>query len=292
MNTRYAEGYAWTTVIAAIVIHVLAIGSLYFFSWEGIIVAFVLFLMTGLGVTIGYHRYLTHAGFETYEWVRRTLAVLGMLSGEGPPVFWVALHRQHHQCSDKDGDPHSPLHGFFHAHVLWTWAYQRSEKWAELFKQYAPDLRRERFMNFLSRTYVWWHGGVLILLVVCGALYGWFAREASWSTAGFYAMSFAGLGFFTRMALVLNVTWCVNSAAHRWGYRTYETADESRNNWLVGLLAFGEGWHNNHHAKPRLACHGHRWWEIDASYYIIKLMERIGLVRNVQDALSKPQKSG
>ncbi|MBI3255840.1 MAG: acyl-CoA desaturase [Candidatus Andersenbacteria bacterium] len=258
-------------------VHVLGLAGAYFFwSWEGFLLLMLLYPLTALGVTIGFHRYLTHGGFKTYRCVRWVLAVIGMLSGEGPPIYWVSTHRKHHQFSDIAGDPHSPtLEGFWHAHVLWLLAFARSKEFSEMFIKFVPDLLRERFMLFLNRSYLWWHLGLLAILAGSGFLYG------GW----YYLCSFIAYGFFARMVVVLNVTWAVNSFSHMWGYRLYETADDSRNNWLVALLAYGEGWHNNHHAHPSLARHGHRWWEVDTSYWIIRVMQFLHIVWDVKATL-------
>lgn len=289
MMNDHVRMYDWRLVLPIIVIHTCAVASPFLVSSvEGWVCFGALTLYTGFGVTVGYHRYLTHKGFETYPWMRRQLAVAGSLSGEGPPIFWVGFHLKHHQFSDTPDDPHSPRHGFWHAHLLWMVAYRGPEAYASVFK-YAKTLAKEPFMQRLSATYVWWQGGLLALLLLGGAVSGWFLHDATWGTVMYYALSWAGLGFFTRMAFVLNTTWAINSACHMWGYRNYDdTGDDSRNFWPCGILAFGEGWHNNHHKYQNLARHGHRWWEIDPSYYVIKLLQCLGLVWNVKDAIPTP----
>lgn len=254
-------------------VHVCAVAlGILFFNWWGVTVAAGLYAVTALGVTMGYHRLLTHGSFKTYPWLRNCLALAGALSGEGPPAVWVAFHRRHHQCSDRAGDPHSPQEGFWHAHVLWMlWSRDDVQ---ELLQRYAPDICRERFMNVLHDWYMAWHfllGGLLFAA-------GWLAQGA------WFGWSLVAYGIFVRMVCVLHVTWCVNSATHRWGYRNYtDTDDESRNLWWVAWLAFGEGWHNNHHAHPAAANHGfHRWWEVDATYLLIVMLERCGLAWDIR----------
>jgi stearoyl-CoA desaturase (delta-9 desaturase) len=232
----------------------------------------------GLGVCLGYHRLLTHSSFETYRPIRGLLALLGTLAGEGPPIMWVSMHRKHHRFSDEAGDPHSPNDGAWWSHMLWLFPRYRSEQWAQLYRQYSPDLLKEPFLRLLERTFLWWHvllGGGLLAL--------------GWSQWNFQTgLSFLVYGLFVRLVYVLHVTWLVNSASHMWGYRNYETRDNSRNLWWVGLLAFGEGWHNNHHAYPRSAPHGHRWWEIDTTYWVIVIMR---LTRIAWKVVAKPTPS-
>lgn len=263
----------WNVTMFLMLVHALALGGLYFFSWEGFALFCLLSTVSGLGVTVGYHRYFTHGGFHTWKPIRWLLAIAGMFSGEGSAIFWVAFHRKHHQCSDKEGDPHSPTRdGFLWAHMLWLMAWWPPESLNALFRRYAKDLVQDRFLLFLHKKYPLWHAGFLVLLVVSGYIYG-----GLW-----YAASFAAYGFFARMAFVLHSTWCVNSLSHMFGYTNYDAGDDSRNNWFVALLTFGEGWHNNHHAHPTLAVHGHRWWEVDPSYWVIRAMQALGLAWDVK----------
>lgn len=256
------------------VLHVVALGlAPFFFSWLGLAVGAVLLIVIGAGVTVGYHRLLTHSSFETKPWVRQALTILGVLSGEGHPIFWVAIHRRHHQHADTEGDPHSPtVDSLYFAHMAWLWSYNRAAV-AQLFSRYARDLCKEPFMRRMARQYLWWHAGLALLLIVAGWLYG------GW----FYAGSFFVYGMLLRTVVGLHITWMVNSFTHRYGYRNYETRDDSRNHWLVALFTLGEGWHNNHHHEPRLAHHGwHRWWEFDLWYIVIWLLAKLGLAWNVQ----------
>jgi fatty-acid desaturase len=230
-------------------------------SWPGLGMMVVLYLLTGLGVTIGYHRKLTHHSFKAPRWVDHCLAVLGLLSGEGPPMFWVAHHRKHHKFSDVEGDPHSPLDGAWWSHMLWLLPKQSKMKLGSLYGKRASDLIKDPFYTSLESTYLLWHGALLLGLLVAGWVLG------GWYMAG----SFVAYGFFLRMLLVLHATWMVNSVSHMWGYKSYETQDDSRNNALVALVAQGEGWHNNHHHLQATVNHGHRWWEIDVSFAVIYL---------------------
>ena len=185
--------------------------------------------------------------------------------------MWVAAHRKHHRFSDQEEDPHSPRHGTWWSHMLWMMPRKGSKHWADLYRTYAPDLLRDPFLQLLNRTFLWWHLGLGICLFLIGYL--------AWGP--YIGLSMVVYGMFLRLVYVLHVTWAVNSASHIWGYRNYETRDDSRNLWWVGLLAFGEGWHNNHHAYQRLARHGHKWWELDLTYWVVLVMERLGLAWNI-----------
>jgi len=257
---NFKNGLEWPVVIFIAVIHILAISlCLLFYSKEGAFVLFILYLLTGLGITIGYHRKLTHQSFKSPKFVDYALAVLGILAGQGPPIFWVAHHRKHHKYSDEPEDSHSPTQGFWWAHWLWLFSKLDKMKLGILYKKWAPDLLKDKFFCFLERSYLYWHLGVSLALLFVGYYIG------SW----YLAISFFVYGFCIRMVLLWHATWLVNSAGHTWGYRNYETKDKSQNNAFVGIVAHGEGWHNNHHYVQGSANHGHRWWEFDLSFIVI-----------------------
>ena len=268
-----------TTLFA--IVHLVALAGFYpFFTLEGLILALVSTPIFGMAITVVYHRYLTHKGFKTSTFMHRALSIWGMLAGEGPPLIWVANHLDHHGHSDEDGDPHSPKHGFWHSHMGWMMKADESGELNTLFMRYVPKLQRDPFMRMLNRTYIWWHVAVGFLLFGIGYLY------AGPHMGG----SLVIYGLFIRMMLVWHITWAVNSVTHVWGYRTYETTDDSRNNWLVAFFAVGEGWHNNHHAFPACARAGHRWWEIDISYLVVIWpLKMIRIIWDVNDKL--PDKS-
>jgi len=273
-SDRFAKGGAWPTIIWLGLIHVGALAAPFFFSWEGLAVAIVLYFLSGcVGITLGFHRYLTHAGFKTYKPMRWTLAFIGGLAGEGSAIDWVADHRKHHAHSDQEGDPHSPLDGGWWAHLVWLFPYHSSEDKAEMHKRWAPDLLKDPGLVFLHKTFIVWHILLGLALGVAGYMIG----------GGYMAASLVVWGMFLRLAVLLHVTWFVNSATHMWGYRNYDTTDKSTNLWWVGLLAFGEGWHNNHHAYPRMAVHGHKWWEFDLTWNVIRVMKIFGLAWDVVD---------
>ncbi len=271
-------GVSWPIAIWIGVVHVLALAAPFFFTLPALVTCIVLAFVTGsLGVCMGYHRLLTHRSFKTYRPVRWLLAVLGGLSGEGSAITWVANHRKHHVYSDIDGDPHSPKDGAWWSHMMWFMP-DFGQKWnRDMLERYAPDMLKDKMMVIIHHMFLPSH------FMAAGFLYwiGYFG-PASWGLGSAWtgwSMVFWGLG--VRMVYVLHVTWFVNSVTHMWGYRNYETTDNSRNLWWVGLLAFGEGWHNNHHAYQQVAKQGHRWWEFDMTYGVIWLMEKIGLAWDV-----------
>jgi sn-2 palmitoyl-lipid 9-desaturase len=273
----WAKGLDWPVVIWIILVHGLAISAPFYFSWHGLIVCTVLILLTGsVGVCMGYHRCLTHGSFQTYRPIRWLLAFLGGLSGEGSALTWVANHRKHHAHSDQDGDPHSPRHGAWWSHMLWFMP-NFGQRWhLDIAEKYAPDIMKDKVMVVIHHLFLPSH----IILGITLFLVGYFGTALGMGSVWWgCSLVFWGLG--VRMVYVLHVTWMINSVTHMWGYRRYETSDDSRNLWWVGLLAFGEGWHNNHHAYQRVASQGHAWYEIDTTYYLIWLMEKVGLAWDV-----------
>ena len=195
---------------------------------------------------------------------------------------WVAIHRMHHQHSDEPDDPHSPRTGFFWSHMGWFLIYDPAIYNLSTYDRYARDLLLDRFYKWLERPVVWrnLHRAQWAVFVCLGALVG---GLATWSPTGAVQLALSWLvwGVFVRTVAVWHITWSVNSVTHIWGYRNFDTHDDSRNNWLVGLISNGEGWHNNHHAQPRCAAHGQRWWEVDVSYLTIRLLERVGMAWGV-----------
>jgi len=227
-------------------------------QWSDLILLAVMYSLVALGVTVGYHRMLTHRSFRPHPVVKCILLILGSMSLEGPALQWAATHIKHHAMSDREGDPHSPVEGFFHAHMGWIFSNDEGDP-----NIYCRNLVNDRMVVFMSRTFVVWS---ILALVIPFAIGGW------------TGLLWAGL---VRIFLTHHVTWSVNSVCHTFGKRAYETTDRSRNEWVVGLLGFGEGWHNNHHAFPRSAFHGLRWWQFDLSGYTIWMLERLGLAHDV-----------
>lgn len=268
------KGLDWPATIWLGVIHISCLVAPFFFSWEGLIACLFLHWVTGgIGVCLGYHRLLTHTSFKCPNWVRYTLAVIGGLSGEGSALHWTANHRKHHAHSDHEGDPHSPLDGPWWSHILWTAVARTDEDLKEFHDRWIPDLKDDKGLILIHKLFLPSHFALGALLAGIGYWLG--GRELAWSMVIW--------GMFVRLAFVLHSTWFVNSASHMWGYRNYDTTDESRNNWWVALLTYGEGWHNNHHAYPRMARHGHKWWEIDVTFITISLMEKLGWATEVVD---------
>ncbi len=235
-------------------------------TWRDVAILAGMYFLTGIGITIGYHRMLTHHSFRTTPVVRFIFLALGSIAGHTSPVRWAAIHIQHHARADVEGDPHSPLDGLFHAHF--GWFYDGMDPQPET---YGRWLLKDRMALFFQRTYMLWFAVGFIVPYLLG---GW--TGVLW-------------GGLVRMFLSHHVTWSVNSICHTFGFRTFETDDVSTNNWWVGLLALGEGWHNNHHAFPQSAFHGLRWWQIDFSAYVIWLLEKVGLVWQVQRVSKEAQ---
>ena len=212
-------------------------------------------MATGLGISMGYHRLHTHRSYKVPPALEYFFAVCGTLTLEGGPIFWVATHRIHHQKSDQPGDPHSPRDGAWWAHVGWILFGETNHNNTRLMSKYAPDLAKDRF-------YVWLNNYHWVPMVVLGVLL---------LAIGGLPMLLWGICF--RVVFGLHATWLVNSATHMWGTRRFDTRDDSRNNWWVALITFGEGWHNNHHAHPTSARHGLAWYEFDPSWILIKLLK-------------------
>jgi stearoyl-CoA desaturase (Delta-9 desaturase) len=248
------------------------------FSWVDFGLLVGMYLLTALGITVGFHRLFTHRSFETYTWVKVVFAALGSMAVQGPMLKWVALHRRHHQHSDTPQDPHSPHHhgrgilgvlrGAWHAHVGWFF-----DRDPEDLDRYVADLRKSPALRVASGLFLAW---VALGLVIPATLGGLVSR--SW--AGVWT----GLiwGGLVRVFLVHHVTWSVNSACHLWGLRPYRSDDLSRDNVVFGVLALGEGWHNTHHAFPTSARHGLRWWQADASYWVIRGLALLRLAWDVR----------
>jgi len=263
-DRSWREPVNWPTAVVMVVLHAAALAAFFFFSWTALGVSLLLWWVAyGLGIGVGYHRLLTHRGFETPLWVERALALCGALALEGGPVFWVGTHRLHHRNSDKEGDPHSPRDGALWSHMGWILTGRALHADNQELLALCPDLRRDPFHLWLSR----WHW---LPSVALGALL--------FAAGGWSWLLWAGA---LRTVFGLHATWAVNSAGHLWGSRRYATRDTSRNNLWVALVSFGEGWHNNHHGDPRSAQHGRGWREIDINWLVLLAMQGIGLARKL-----------
>ncbi len=218
-----------------------------------------LYVPISLGVTAGFHRMLTHRSFRAHPVARGVILALGSMAVEGAAIGWAANHLKHHALADKEGDPHSPLDGLLHAHLGWLFATTRADP-----EVYCRHLLNDPVVRLVDRTFALW---VVLSLLVPFALGGW--TGLLW-------------GGLVRMFFVHHITWSVNSVCHTFGTRAFATTDRSRNQWLVGLLGLGEGWHNNHHAFPRSAVHGLDRWQLDVSAWLIAALEALRLASDVQ----------
>ncbi len=255
----------------------IVLAFIYGLPTHAIVSLLIVGVLAGLGITLGLHRLFTHRSFATSRLMERIVLVLGCVAGQSSPFYWIATHRKHHRHSDAAGDPHSPytagsqrlglLRGFWHSHLGWTWRSSGYDPAAVRDMCLRPD-----FVWINRFWYVWYLGG-LALPAVAGGLIGGTAYDA---LIGFL------WGGLLRHAITQQTTYAVNSVTHIWGSRPFSTGDESRNNMLVGVMALGEGWHNNHHAFPYSARHGLRWWQLDVTWCVIWFMERTGLAWNVR----------
>ena len=257
----------WNVTLIMLGLHVGALVGLFMFSWKLLAISLVLYwVANGLGISMGYHRLHTHRSYKLPTFVEYFLAVCSTLSLQGGPIFWVATHRIHHQHSDKPGDPHSPRDGAWWSHMGWLLTGETKHNNTRLMAKYAPDLAKDRFYVWLN-NYHWLTIVVLaVLLFAIGGL-----PLMLWGTV-------------VRVVFGFHFTWLVNSATHMWGKRRFNTRDDSRNNWWVALLTFGEGWHNNHHAHPTSARHGLAWYEFDISWIHIQVLKFLGIAKSIRVA--------
>ncbi|KAM0034867.1 putative fatty acid desaturase domain, acyl-CoA desaturase [Helianthus debilis subsp. tardiflorus] len=262
-------GRTWRTLdvkmfLWMIFIHVLALFAPFTFTWGAFCAGFTTYVLCGVfGITMSYHRNLAHRSFRLPKWLEYTFVYFGVLYFQRDPIYWVSMHRYHHQYVDSEKDPHSPTFGFWFSHMGWLFdSGYILEKYQE--RKNVEDLKSQVFYRFIQRSYVL-HLFVYVTLV--------------------YAF-----GGFTYLVWVVGVattwgyhaTFFVNSACHIWGNQSWNTGDLSKNNWWVALITFGEGWHNNHHAFEYSARHGLEWWQIDICWYMIRFLEAIGLATNVK----------
>ncbi|MGH1394004.1 MAG: acyl-CoA desaturase [Trichormus sp.] len=255
----------WINVAFFGTIHALALLAPWFFSWSALgLLLFLHWLFGSIGICLGYHRLLSHKSFQVPKWLEYAIALIGALALQGGPIFWVGGHRQHHaHTEDIKLDPYSAKRGFWWSHMLWI-LYPRFEFFdSETYYKYAPDLARQPFYRWLDRYFLLLQIPLGLLLYVLG---GW---------------PFVFYGMFLRAVLLWHCTWFVNSATHMWGYRTFDADDNARNLWWVSIVTYGEGWHNNHHTYPHVAKAGFQWWEIDVTWWSIKLLQTLGLAKKV-----------
>ena len=263
--------------LAAVLGAIFAWGS--FLHARDLVIFAVMYLISAFGITVGFHRLLTHRAFETYRGVRYAFAIMGSYAVEGPVLDWVADHRKHHTFSDEEGDPHSPhvgqaagfggvVRGLWHAHIGWLFETNgQAEK-----RRYCPDLAGDPVMRRLNRAFPLFVLGTLAIPFVAGFAWG------GTLSAGLEALLWAGL---VRIFLVHHVTWSINSICHFFGATRFDTGDHSTNVFWLALPSLGEAWHHNHHAFPRSAFHGLRWYEFDPSGWLILAMSKVGLAWDV-----------
>ena len=272
--------------LVAVVVPPLALLSAMGFLWgvgfhlRDLLLLLVMYVVCAFGTTIGFHRFFTHRGFETSAPVKAVLAVLGCMTMQGPLTQWVTDHRKHHALSDKPGDPHSPhvgngdgawgaVKGFVHAHVGWLFNNLGMEQG----RIYGKDLYDDGIVVWVDRLYMVW------IVLTLGIPFAIGYAVGGTAVAGVEGLVWGGL---LRIFLYQHATFSVNSICHMFGRKDYRSRDQARNNWLVALLVFGEGWHNNHHAFPASARHGLQHWQLDVSWWVIRGLERLGLVWNVK----------
>lgn len=254
----------WRIVIYMAVIHLAALLALLpaNFCWGAVGVAFALYWITGgIGITLGFHRLVSHRSFQTPKWLEYCLIFCGTLACQGGPIDWIGLHRIHHKYSDTAPDPHDSNRGFWWSHMGWM-LYQLPAN--DDIPRYTQDIKDDPFYKFCQNYFILIQVALGLLLYAFG---GW--PYVIW-------------GIFVRLVVVFHCTWFVNSATHKFGYQRYESHDNSRNCWWVALLTFGEGWHNNHHAYQFSARHGLAWWEIDTTWITICLLQWLGLARDIK----------
>lgn len=255
---------AWPTATFIIFVHLGALLAFLpgMFSWKAVLLALVLHWLTaGIGITLGWHRLVTHRSFQVPKWLEYFLVFCGTLSMQGGPIWWVGLHRHHHLYSDQPNDHHDSRKGFWWSHIEWMFREVPAE--AEI-PRFTKDIADDPVYQFLDKYFL------PIQVVLAIVLYLW----GGWP--------FVVWGIFVRLVTVYHTTWLVNSATHAFGYRTFETMDHSTNCWWVALLTFGEGWHNNHHAYQYSARHGLQWWELDLTWLTIRLLQLLGLATKVR----------
>jgi stearoyl-CoA desaturase (delta-9 desaturase) len=274
----------WLYAVPIVAIHILALLAVlpWLFSWSGLIAMVVGVFVYGQAINLCYHRVLAHKSAKLPKWFEHFWVIMALCCMEDTPARWVSTHRCHHNDSDTHDDPHSPLVTFFWGHCGWLMLLNRDSRSLETYQKYAPDILQDPFYLKIERSLlVLWvylaHAAAYFLL---GLAIGWVSSGIAMTGVQF-GLSLLVWGVLVRTVAVWHITWSVNSLTHLFGYQSYKTGDESRNNWIVALFAVGEGWHNNHHHDPASASNQHRWWEIDITYYNIKLMELVGLARDV-----------
>lgn len=257
--------FSWPSAIFFGAFHAIALTAPWFFSWKALGVAIALHWLFGsIGICLGYHRLLAHRSFKVPQWLEYIIATIGALALQGGPAFWVGGHRQHHAFTeDIEKDPYSASRGFWWSHCLWLLYPEKDYFDQHKYNKLAPDLARHAYYNWLDKYFLILQIPVGLLLYAIG---GW---------------SFLIYGVFVRAVILWHCTWLINSATHMFGYKSHDSNDNSGNVWWAALLTYGEGWHNNHHAYPKVAKAGWTWWEIDMTWWAISLLQKVGLATRV-----------
>ncbi|HMQ01753.1 MAG TPA: fatty acid desaturase [Candidatus Doudnabacteria bacterium] len=263
VTTNHQLSYG--NIFAIGIFHLGAILALFHYESRWLWLAPIIWMIShGIGLAVGFHRLLTHRGFKTPKWVEYVITLCGALALQGGHIKWVAIHREHHRFTEQIEDPHSPRNGFFHSHIGWMLYPNPEFATPKFLKQYAKDLTNDRFHVFLNR---WWWLPSMVL--ASGLFYFGGLPAVLW-------------GIFIPVAVGLQFTWLVNSACHLWGSRMFETNDDSKNNWLVAWVTWGEGWHNNHHNQPTRARHGIKWYQFDFGWYFILILSFLRLAKEIK----------
>jgi len=259
------ERINWRDLLIITSFHILLIPALFYFSWTNLAVMLVGNWVVGsLGIGLGYHRLLTHRSFKAPKWLEYVLTTLGTMALQNEAYKWVTTHRMHHQFTEQPRDPHSTRPGFWWAHILWIFFGTAQDHTEANFKKYVPDLLKDKGQVLIAKYF---YIPIIVSAVLLYAVGGW-------------GMVFWGV--VVRVIFGWHTTWFVNSLAHLFGKRRFETHDDSTNNWFVALLTFGEGWHNNHHAHPTSARHGMAWYEFDMNWLTIQIFERLGWAKQIR----------
>jgi fatty-acid desaturase len=274
----------WLYVTTVVTIHLAALAALipWLFSWTGVVLAILGVPFYGLGITLGYHRLLAHRSLSVPKWLEHAITLFAQCSLQDTPAKWVTVHRMHHVFSDEQPDPHSPLVNFLWSHFNWLFYLNTATRSIGALQKYAHDILQDPFYMRFEKTYLGpaVYLGHLLIYSMAGALIGCMTTGTAMGALQF-SLSLFVWGGLVRTVLGWHVTWSVNSLTHLFGYRNYETDESSRNNWFVGVVALGEGWHNNHHHDPAAASVWHRWWEFDLTYCAILSLKRLGLATRI-----------
>lgn len=287
----------WVTLVVVVGVHVLAAAAVlpWLFSWTGVVLAVAgLYLFGTIGINLCYHRLLTHRSFKCPLWLEHGLAIVGVCCLQRSPGLFVTTHRLHHQHSDTESDPHTPMNKLFWGHMGWLFVANPEVHSVATCVQYAKDIYRDPFYLRLEKglLWLWVYAAHAVAMYLVGFSVGYLLPGGSLMAGVQFGLSLLVWGVLLRTVMVWHITWCVNSLGHVWGYRNYETRDNSRNSLFAGLISNGDGWHNNHHHDQRSAAHGHRWFELDVTYLTIKAMQLVGLVWDVipRQVESQPQR--